>query len=181
MDDENILELFFVRSEEAISRIAEKYGRLCEMIAYNILLNREDAEECVNTGYHKLWNAIPPQRPTSLCGYLCAVVRNTALSVHEKVKQRECEVVYDELDEVIPSGKSLEEQFDSGYTAVLINEFLGSTNKRSREIFTARYYFNFSINDIAQSLDMSETAVKSRLSRTRTELRKYLSERGVTV
>lgn len=181
MDDENILELFFARSEEAISRIAEKYGRLCEKVAYNILLNKEDAEECVNTGYHKLWNAIPPQRPASLCGYLCAVVRNTALSVYDKVRQRSCEVLYEELDELIPSEKSLEEQFDSGHMAALINEFLVTANKRSREIFTARYYFNFSISEIAHSFDMSETAVKSRLSRTRAELKKYLSERGVTV
>lgn len=181
MDDENILELFFARSEEAISCIAEKYGSLCEKIAYNILLNREDAEECVNTGYHKVWNAIPPQRPSSLCGYLCAVVRNTALSVYDKVRHRNCELLYDELDELIPSASSLEEQLDSELTAEHINEFLASANKRAREIFTARYYFNFSIREIAQSLDMSETAVKSRLSRTRAELKKFLSERGVAV
>ena len=62
-----------------------------------------------------------------------------------------------------------------------VSKFLDSANKRSREIFTARYYFNFSISEIAHSFDMSETAVKSRLSRTRAELKKYLSERGVTV
>lgn len=181
MDDKNIIELFFSRSEEAISRLSEKYGRLCEKIAYNILHSREDAEECVNTGYHKLWNAIPPKQPNSLCGYLCAVVRNIALSEYEKAKQWEQGLVYGELDEILPSEKPLEEQFDSSNIAALINEYLGSANKRSCEIFTARYYFNLSISEIASSLDMSESAVKSRLSRTRTELKGFLSERGVTV
>lgn len=181
MDDKGILELFFARSEEAISRLAEKYGRLCEKIAYNILHSREDAEECVNTGYHKLWNAIPPKEPCSLCGYLCAVIRNTALSEYEKTRQRELTMVYGELDEILPSEKPLEEQFDSKNTAALINEYLGASSKRSREIFTARYYFNLSISEIASSLDMTETAVKSRLSRTRAELKSFLAERGVAV
>lgn len=181
MDDKNIIELFFARSEEGISKLAEKYGRLCESIAYNILRNKEDAEECVNSGYHKLWNAIPPKQPNSLCGYLCAVVRNIALSEYEKVKQWEQGQVYGELDEIIPSENSLEEQFDSSNTAALINEYLSSANKRSREIFTARYYFNLSIREIASNFDMTETAVKSRLSRTRAELKGFLTERGVTV
>lgn len=181
MDDKSIIELFFSRSEEGIRKLADKYGRLCETIAYNILRSREDAEECVNTGYYRLWNAIPPNRPNSLCGYLCAAVRNIALSEYEKSKQWEQGQVYGELDEIISGKNSLEEQFDSSHTAALINEYLNSANKRSREIFTARYYFNLSIREIASSFDMTETAVKSRLSRTRTELKVFLTERGVTV
>ncbi len=44
MDDKNIIELFFSRSEDGIRKLADKYGRLCETIAYNILRSREDAE-----------------------------------------------------------------------------------------------------------------------------------------
>lgn len=181
MDDKNIIELFFSRSEDGIRKLADKYGRLCETIAYNILRSREDAEQCVNTGYYRLWNAILPNRPNSLCVYLCAAVRNIALSEYEKSKQWEQGQVYGELDEIIPGKNSLEEQFDSSNTAALINEYLNSANKRSREIFTARYYFNLSIREIASSFDMTETVVKSRLSRTRTEHKAFLTERGVTV
>lgn len=51
MDDSKIVELFFDRSELAISETSKKYGRYCHYIAYNILRNNEDAEECVNDTY----------------------------------------------------------------------------------------------------------------------------------
>ncbi|MBQ3258735.1 MAG: RNA polymerase subunit sigma-70, partial [Oscillospiraceae bacterium] len=48
MPDDRIVELYWERSESAISETADKYGDYCNYIAYNILYNREDAEESVN-------------------------------------------------------------------------------------------------------------------------------------
>ena len=66
MEDTKIIELFFSRSEEAITETASKYGKLCFSISGNILGNNEDSEECVNDTYLALWNCIPPQRPSNL-------------------------------------------------------------------------------------------------------------------
>lgn len=60
MEDQKIVELFFSRSEYAISETDLKYGRYCKYISQNILCNREDAEECVNDAYLDAWRAIPP-------------------------------------------------------------------------------------------------------------------------
>ena len=59
MNDERIIDLFFERSEQAIKELDEKYGRTCHKVSYNILNNRQDAEECVNDAYLGTWNAIP--------------------------------------------------------------------------------------------------------------------------
>ena len=48
MRDLEIIELYWARNESAIAATAEKYGSYCHMIAYNILRNKEDAEECSN-------------------------------------------------------------------------------------------------------------------------------------
>lgn len=181
MDDKKIIELFFSRSEQAIAETKLKYNSLCMKVANAILYNSEDAEECVSSSYLKLWNAIPPKNPESFCGYLCKVVRNTALTAFGKISRRGYDEQYEELDEIIPGGLSLEQEYDSRQITELLNEFLGSRKRRSREIFTARYFFNMSVREIASDFDMSETAVRSRLMRTRTELREYLSERGVEV
>lgn len=53
MEDNEIIELFFGRSEQALSAVQSKYGRLCSKISRNIPHNREDAEECVNDAYLK--------------------------------------------------------------------------------------------------------------------------------
>ncbi len=180
MDDKKIIELFFSRSESAISETSSKYGRLCRKVSYNILHNEEDTEECVNTSYQKLWSTIPPKNPESLCGYLCAIVRNTALNICRRANRRG-EDYYEGLSEIIPDSKTVEGAYDSKQIAVLINEFLSKTSKKNRQVFTARYYFGMSVKNICDGYDMSENAVKSRLSRVRAELRSYLTERGVEI
>ena len=76
IEDSSIIDLYFERSEQAIVETQMKYGRLCGKIASGTLTRPEDAEEAVSSSYLKLWNAIPPKRPESLCGYLCRIVRS---------------------------------------------------------------------------------------------------------
>ena len=76
MDDASIIELFRQRDETAISEIKQKYDRICFYIAGNILSQREDVEECVNSAYYEIWNSIPPNIPKDLKNYLCCIVRN---------------------------------------------------------------------------------------------------------
>ncbi len=180
MDDNQIIELYFSRDEQAIAETQTKYGRLCGKIACGILNRPEDAEEAVNSSYVKLWNAIPPKRPTSLCGYLCTIVRNTALNLYESVRRRSCEELYGELAEIIPDART-DDRLDSAEIAGYINDFLRHCKKTNRDIFIGRYYFNLSVRDISQQMSMTETAVKTRLSRIRAELREYLIINGVNV
>lgn len=179
MDDNQIIELYFQRDEQAIAETQTKYGRLCGKIAGGILIRPEDAEEAVSSSYMKLWNAIPPKRPQSLCGYLCAIVRNTALNLYDTLRRRSCEELYGELAEVIPDSVSVDQQYDSREISDSLNSFLRGCNKKNRDIFTGRYYFNMSVRDIAEGMGMTETAVKTRLSRTRAELKRYLVSSGV--
>ena len=79
MMDEEIMDLFFARSEQAIRELDTKYGKICHKLSYNILNNRRDAEECVNDAYLGAWNAIPPARPDPLLAYLVKIVRNLSL------------------------------------------------------------------------------------------------------
>ena len=82
IDDERIIELFFERSEEAIQELGNKYGKACHKLSYNIVNNRQDAEECVNDAYLGAWNAIPPEKPDPLLTYLCKIVRNISLKMY---------------------------------------------------------------------------------------------------
>ncbi len=180
MEDKQIIELYFSRSEEAVTETSLKYGRLCRKISYNILHNEEDTEECVNSALERLWSTIPPKNPRHLSGYLCAIVRNIALNVCRK-QSRRGEDFYEGLSEVIPDSKTLENAYDSKQISVYINEFLAKSNKKNRQVFTARYYYGMSVRAVAESLGMTENSVKSRLARVRKELRDYLAERGVEV
>jgi len=184
MDDTMILELYQNRSESAITETASKYGSYCLAIATNILKNRQDAEECVNDTYYKVWEAIPPEKPASFSSFIGRVTRNTSFNKYNSRKRKmrfgnEFALLLSELNDCIPSGNKVEDEIDSLITAESINEFLYSIDKESRVIFMRRYYYADSIKAIAERLVMSESKVKSNLFRTRNKLKTRLESEGI--
>lgn len=177
--DSDIIELFFQRSEDALTETQNRYELLCRKIAYGILKSNEDTEECLNSSYMSLWNSIPPTRPDSLCAYLCTVVRNAAFEIYNKNRYRSCEESFEELEWLIADEAAADRLQDGVELSAVLNDFLEKSKPLNRKIFMARYYYNMSVSEIAKRFLMSETAVKTRLSRIRSSLRTYLSERGV--
>ena len=86
MEDNQIIDLYFARSEAAIAQTAAKYGNYCYRIADNILSSREDAQECVNDTYLAAWNAMPPKRPGILSAFLGKITRNISLERRELLR-----------------------------------------------------------------------------------------------
>lgn len=80
MDDSRIVDLYWERNESALTKTAEKYGKFCFSVAYNILNNHEDSEEHANDTYLEAWEAIPPQRPNLLPAFLAKITRNNAIN-----------------------------------------------------------------------------------------------------
>ena len=110
MEDKKIVDLYWKRSETAISETANQYGRYCHRIAYNILHNNEDCEECVNDTYLGLWNAIPKERPSPFSVFASRITRNLALKKYEylSAEKRKPEAIcsFEELGDCV-SGRSM--------------------------------------------------------------------------
>ena len=182
MNDQEIVELFWQRDKAAIEEVGRVYQKLLYHIAENITASEEDAKECVNDTYWKLWNAIPPKRPESLRNYAAQITRNLAIDTYRKEsarkKEREVSLACKELEEMIPDRKN---EFDQMELRELINDFLKSLNSESRVLFMKRYWQTESIQSLAKQYDLKESAVKMRLSRIRKRFRKYLLRNGVEV
>ncbi|MDR2532742.1 MAG: sigma-70 family RNA polymerase sigma factor [Oscillospiraceae bacterium] len=184
MDDTMIIELYQNRSESAIAETASKYGSYCLAIATNILKNREDAEECVNDTYYKVWEAIPPEQPASFSSFIGRITRNTSLNKYKSRKRNkrfgnEFSLLLSELEDCIPSSKKVEEEAENLFTSESISRFLYSIDKESRVIFMRRYYYADSVKQVAERLVMSESKVKSNLFRTRNKLKAHLESEGL--
>lgn len=183
MDDERIIKLFFERSEQAIKELDEKYGRVCRLVSYNILNNRQDAEECVNDAYLGIWNAIPPAKPNPLLAYVCKIVRNISLKRYEQntaaKRNSHYDVVMEELADCLASSTTIEKEIAESELTKMIESFLISIPKENRVIFLRRYWFSDSYADIAKRVGLTEKNVSVRLTRIRKELREYLLEREV--
>lgn len=185
MEDKQIIELYFKRSEQAIGATAEKYGRYCRTIAYNILRNSEDAEECESDTYMAAWNSIPPAKPQILSAFLGTITRNFALDRYAYYKaakrNREMSVLLSELEECLPAKNTTEDAFAAGKLAEMIGDFLKTLKQEARIVFVRRYWYADSVRAIATGCHISEGKVKSILFRTRKKLAAYLEERGVCI
>ena len=79
MDDEQIVSLYWERSESAIQETEIKYDRYLTKIAYNILADLEDSRESVNDTYLAAWDSMPPHRPAVLSSYLAKLTRRISI------------------------------------------------------------------------------------------------------
>ena len=185
MQDSKIIDLFFERSEQAITELSIKYEKLCKQISINILGNEEDALECINDSYLGVWNTIPPTKPDNLKYYLCRIVRNNALKKYHNNTAIKRNSYYDialqELEECISDNNSVEKKLASSEITRLIDEFLSMQKQENRIIFTRRYYFGDSVGDIAVRMGMSENNISVRLGRMRKALKNHLEKEGVKI
>ena len=186
MEDRKIVELFLSRDENAISESDKKYGRYCFSIANNILHNNEDSQECVNDTYLGAWNAIPPHEPEVLSTFLGKITRRLSLKKWRSKSTLKrggglTEISLDELEDCIPSGKSIDESLELSELTDIINSFLEGLSRDERRIFVRRYWYCDSISDIATRFSFSESKVKMSLKRTRDHLVKILYKGGYFV
>ena len=183
MDDKIIISLYNARDEKAIEATSIKYGGFCYAIAYNILTDKEDSEECLNDTWLGVWNSIPPNQPQSLKYYLAGITRNLSLkrftSKHRQ-KRNEDNVSYvtDELEKLARDTVSVEDEVGARELVRVLNAFLRSLKSKERCVFLRRYYFIDTISEIARRANMTENNVTVTLSRTRKKLKAFLIKEG---
>ena len=208
MEDAQIIELFFARSEDAISELDMKYGKLCHKLAdnilasaqdaeargsatltvrsCNILASAQDAEECVNDAYLSTWNAIPPQRPESLPAFVGTLVRRCSITRYRANTAMKRNSHYDmcmeELETFLASPQqAAEEHYAARELAAAIERFLDTQSKENRVLFMRRYWYADSFAEIGKLLGITEGNARLRLTRMRKQLKTYLTEQEVLV
>jgi len=184
MEDDQIIRLYWRRSEEAIAETAVKYGIYCKSIAYGILRNSEDTEECVTDTYLRAWNVIPPQKPKSLSAFLGKITRNLALSRYRKNTAKfrggnQVKLAFEELNQAIPSPVSIDSITEEKELIHTLEAFLWSLSKEKRQVFLLRYWYFRSLKEISVQLQLSESKVRSMLYRMRKDLKTHLEREGI--
>lgn len=185
MTDNEIIELYWQRSEEAIFCTMREYGGYLIKLTLNILHIREEAEECVNESYLSAWNQIPPDRPAKLLPYLGRIARCLALNRYDylsaKKRGTDFTLQLSELEDCLSSGDTTQQQVDNQALSQAISAFLKSQDVESRNIFIRRYWYSDSVKEIAKRYGVRESKVKSQLFRLRGRLKQYLIEEGFSL
>ena len=185
MDDNKIIDLFWKRDEAAITETTLVYGRYCWKIAYNILGQEEDVQECLNDTWLGAWNSIPPARPSCLSAFLGKITRNLAISRYraghavKRTGDRLSESL-DELGDLAGSSfNNVEEAVDRSALEDAINDYLDSVSEKQRRLFVRRYFYMDSVSEIADLYGLGQSDVKVTLLRMRRALQKKLEKEGL--
>ena len=183
LDDNQIVDLFLTRDEEAVAAVSEKYGAELRRIAVNILSDAGVAEECENDAYLKAWNSIPPHEPrTYLFTYLARLVRAVAIDRFRRQSAEKRSLQYAELtqeiENSIPGLKNVETEVDAHFLSESVNRFLRALPYEKRYVFVRRYWYLDSVADIAKRCGYTQSNVKTMLFRLRAQLKEHLEKEG---
>ena len=181
-EDEKIIRKFENRDESGLSDVTERYGAYLKKIAQNILGNREDAEEALDDSFLQVWNAIPPEKPQNLAGYLVTLTRRNAIDIYRKkyAEKRRAFTEASPISEIaeIAAEDGVDETISIRELERTISDFLRKESRDARVVFVLRYYYMDSIADIRKETGFSAGKIKSLLFRTRNKLRIFLQEEG---
>lgn len=183
MEDNMILDLFFIREEKAISEIEKKYGTVLLNLSLNITGSTQDAQECVNDTYLAAWNAIPPKRPQYLYAYLCKIVRNISYNVfkYNIAQKRNANMVSltRELLEILSGNE--EDMEDKIWLNEAIDKFIRMQDNDNQLLFIRRYFYGDSISKLSKMSNLSENNISVKLLRIRRRLKSYLEKEGFSI
>ncbi len=183
MDDEEILTLFWERDESALQELERKYAGFCRSIAYNLLSNAEDAEECVNETFFQVWKRIPPERPEKLKPWLGKLVRNNAIKLYQKNHAQKRDIAMTqplhELEEMLPSFGNVERDLEAAELGERISRWLLTLAKEDRVLFVRRYWYGVPLKKLAKGTGISANTLAQKMYRLRVSLKTYLEQENL--
>ena len=186
LDDEKIVALYWERDEKAIEETDFKYNKYLFSVAYNVLHDRLDCEECLNDTYLGAWNSIPPTRPNVFKAFLTTIIRRIAIKrYHGKLRQSvipsEMTASLSELEDFVAGDGDVGSEFDAERLGRVISDFIRSLPMRRQFIFMSRYYVADTIDTIANDLGLSRSTVNKELAAIRVALKEKIESEGYSI
>ena len=184
--DEKIIDMYWERDPDAIQETDQKYGQLMRSVAYNILFDSLDCEECRNDAYLGIWNAIPSARPVAFSAFAVQIVRRIAINRYkEKSRMKripsQITISMEDLKKTISSGRSVEEVYEAKELGKMISAYIESLNERQQYIFIDRYYLAEPVEKTASDLSISVRTVYREIEKIKQGLKKHLEGNGIFV
>ncbi len=182
MEDLDIVNLIYNRNDLGLDELRKKYNELLYSLAFSILNNNSDSDECVNDTYLKVWKTIPPYKPTYLKSFVCKITRQISIDryrINNRILKKEMSL--NELDYDISSSYSLDDEFYKNELVNFINLFLENLDIETQILFIRRYFLNESVKSLSKRFDITETNISVKLSRVRNKLKKYLELEGYKI
>ena len=183
MEDGQIVELLYIHDEKGLKETKNKYNSLLYNLAYGILMNKEDSEECTNDTYLKIWKVIPPNKPNFFKAFICKITRQISIDRYRynHSKNRSNNISLNDLDYEIKSNENIEEKINENELVEKINIFLSNLDIESQVLFVRKYFFFESLDELENKFNISKNTINVKLFRIKKKLRRYLESEGYNI
>lgn len=156
----------------AFQQLVVKYQHLAFTVAYNIVKNREDAEEIVSDAFIKVYkNIVQHNEQSKFSSWLYKIVYNTALS---RLRKKKLEVFSMDADDYEKDyGISTPDGWDrlvSDDQKKYIQLALENLSQQDKMVISLFYLAEEGLNEISEITGEKKSTVKVRLHRARTKL-----------
>ncbi|GMR11362.1 MAG: sigma-70 family RNA polymerase sigma factor [Anaerolineae bacterium] len=156
--------------DDSFSKIVERYQKPVYNLCYRLLGNHGDAEDASQEAFMKAYKGLEkydPRRP--FISWLLAIAYNQCIDQlrRRRVTWIGLEALFDRSD---PQSPSPELAAEARSEAERVQEALLTLSVKDRAVVVLRYWYDYSYDEIAGTLSLTNSAVKSRLHRARREL-----------
>ncbi|AMV39394.1 sigma-70 family RNA polymerase sigma factor [Planctomyces sp. SH-PL62] len=163
-------------SREAFEQVVRRHQSLVAAVAYNVCGDLTTSEDVAQETFWAAWKGRDSlQDPNRLRPWLCGIARNLAANAVRRSASRGTSSVHDHATDLEGAGPDPAEAALRGDEQALIWRTLGEIPPLYREPLILYYRQEQSVADVAASLELTEDAVKQRLSRGRAMLRERLA------
>ncbi len=156
--------------DDAFSEIVERYQKAVYNLSYRLLENHGDAEDASQEAFMKAYRGLKnydPQRP--FMSWILAITYNHCI---DQIRRRRIswvglEALFDRSDQQSPSAEAA---VVAKSESARVDKALSILSAKDRAAVVLRYWYDYSYDEIAETLNLTKSAVKSRLHRARREL-----------
>ena len=169
--EQTIIQAVLTGDLQAYTSLVNTYKDGAVMLAYNILLNREDAEEAAQDAFVSVYTSLHTFRSASrFSTWLYRIVLNTALN-KKKLKKRISAPLTQTLEYELPAAlngalaiQAIAEQ------RTLIRQAISTLNDKERICITLYYLNELPVEEIHELTGISRSNIKVLLHRARKNL-----------
>src|SRR5947209_11058170 len=178
LSDAELVELVLVGEQDAFSVLVERYKDAVQNLAYRMLSNATEAEDVTQEVFVRAYTQLATYKPVhKFSTWLLSIASH--LAIDQLRRRRFLALPLEDvpfLEWITDSGTSPEQSALAGEQQDEIQVYLQRLPSKYRAVIVLRYWYDFSYEEIARTLELTPALVKARLHRARELLARYMKQ-----
>jgi len=181
MSDAALVELVLADDQDAFTVLVERYKDAVQNLAYRMLSNAAEAEDVTQETFVRAYTQLATYKPAhKFSTWLLSIASH--LAIDQLRRRRFLALPLEDvpfLDWIADVGTGPEQSALEGEQQDEVQTYLQRLPGKYRAVIVLRYWYDFSYEEIARTLNLTPALVKARLHRARELLARYMKQNSV--